>query len=103
MTIRAEVPGIAAKDLDISLSGTALTISGQKEETSEKQDENYFRCERSFGSFRRVIELPESVDTDKVAAESDNGVVTIHITKRPGAKPKQVEVKPAGKKVSVAG
>jgi HSP20 family protein len=102
MTIRAEVPGIATKDLDISVSGTMLTIAGQKDETTEKQNENFCQCERRFGSFRRLVELPETVDTDKVTAESDNGVVTIRIGKKPGAKPRQVEVKPASKKVSIA-
>lgn len=103
VTIRAEVPGIAAKDLDISISGTTLTIAGQKDETTEKKDENYYVCERRFGSFRRVIDLPETIDPDKVSAESDNGVVTIRVAKKPGAKPRQVEVKPAAKKIAAAG
>jgi HSP20 family protein len=106
VTIRAEVPGIAARDLDISVSGTTLTLAGQKEESAEKKEKDFYQCERRFGSFRRVIDLPETVDADKVTAESDNGVVTIHIAKKPGVKPRQVEVKPAagtGKKVPVTG
>jgi HSP20 family protein len=102
ITVRAEVPGIPAKDLNVSVSGTTLTISGEKEESSEKKDENYYQCERRFGSFRRVIDLPDTIDADKISADSDNGVVTIHIAKKPGPKPKQVEVKPAVKKVPVA-
>lgn len=102
VTIRAEVPGIPAKDLDISVSGNTLTIAGQKQESSEKKEENYYHCERRFGSFRRMIELPDTVDTDKVTAETDNGVVTIRVAKKPGAKAKQVEIKPA-KKVAVTG
>jgi HSP20 family protein len=101
VTIRAEVPGIAAKDLDISVVGSTLSIAGKKEETTETKEENYYQCERRFGSFRRVIDLPETVDSDKVTAESDNGVVTIRVAKRPGVKPKHVEIKPAGKKVPV--
>lgn len=103
VTIRAEVPGIPAKDLNISVSGNRLTISGTKQEQEEKKGENFYRCERRFGSFQRLIDLPETVDPDKVSAESDNGVVTIHVAKRPGAKPRQVEVKPSAKKVAVAG
>lgn len=101
--IRAEAPGIAAKDLEISVSGRALLISGKKEETTEKKDENFYHCERRFGSFRRVIDLPETADTDKITAEADNGVVTVRVAKKPGAKPKQVEIKPAAgaKKVPV--
>jgi len=100
--IRAEVPGIAAKDLDISVIGTTLSISGAKEEQKEQKGENFYQCERRFGSFRRAIELPETVDADKVTAECDNGVVTIHLAKKPGIKPRHVEIKPAaGRKVAV--
>ncbi|MBS0196486.1 MAG: Hsp20/alpha crystallin family protein [Planctomycetes bacterium] len=103
VTIRAEVPGIAAKDLEITISGTTLSMAGRKDETVEKKEENFYQCERRFGSFRRVIELPETVDAEKVTAEADNGVVTVHVAKKPGAKPKQVEIKPASKKVAVNG
>jgi HSP20 family protein len=103
VTIRAEVPGIAAKELDISISGTTLTISGQKEEQDEQKGEDYYQCERRFGSFRRMIELPEAIDADKVTAESDNGLVTIHVAKKAGVKPRKVEVKPTSKKVAVTG
>jgi len=103
VTIRAEVPGIAAKDLDISISGTTLTISGQKEEQEEQQGEDFCRCERRYGSFRRMIDLPETIDADKITADSDNGVVTIHVAKRPGVQSKKVEVKSSNKKVAVTG
>jgi HSP20 family protein len=101
VTVRAEVPGIAAKDLDISVTNHTLSICGKKEEQEEKKGEDFYHCERRFGSFRRVIDLPETVDADKVAAESDNGVVTIRVAKKPGPKPKQIEIKPAAKKVAV--
>jgi HSP20 family protein len=103
VTVRAEVPGIAAKDLDISISGTTMTISGEKQEREEKKQENYYHCECRYGSFRRIVELPESIDADKVTAESDNGVLTIHVAKKPDAKPRKVEVKATSKKVPVAG
>jgi len=102
VTIRVEAPGIAAKDLDISISGTTLAISGQKEEQEEQKGENFYQCERRFGSFHRVIDLPEGIDADRINAESDNGVVTVHIAKKPGVKAKKVEVKMSGKKVQVA-
>jgi HSP20 family protein len=103
ITVRAEVPGVAAKDLDISVSDGTLTIAGQKEEKCETKDDQYCCCERRFGTFRRSIDLPDSVDADKISADTDNGVVTIHVPKKPGAKPKQIEVKPTAKKVAVAG
>lgn len=103
--IRAEAPGIPAKDLEISVTGRTLSIAGRKEEQEEKKGEDFYQCERRFGSFRRIIELPEAADTDRITAEADNGVVTIHVAKKPGVKPKQVEIKPAavsgGKKVAV--
>ena len=106
VTIRAEVPGIPAKDINLSITGNVLTISGEKEQKEEQKKENFYQCERRFGSFRRVLELPETVDADKISAEADNGVVTIKIAKKPGAKPRQVEIKPAAatvKKVTVNG
>lgn len=102
-TIRVETPGVAAKDLDITITGNTLSIAGKKEEQEERKGEDFYQCERRFGSFRRAIDLPDTADTDKIAAESDNGVVTIRIPKKPGAKPKQVEVKPAARKVAVSG
>ncbi len=102
VSVRAEVPGIAAKDLDISVTDHTLSIAGKKEEQEEKKGEDFYQCERRFGSFRRLIELPEGVDPDKVTAEVDNGVVTIRIGKKPSAKAKQIEVKTASKKVPVA-
>jgi HSP20 family protein len=102
VTIQAELPGIAAKDLEIEVSGTTLTISGEKEEHEEKKGKDFYQSERRFGSFRRVIDLPETVDAEKVTAESDNGIVTIHVARKPGIKLKRVEVKPTPKKVAVA-
>jgi HSP20 family protein len=102
VTIRAETPGVPAKDLEITVTGTTLNISGQKEEHVEKKGENFYQCERRFGSFRRTVELPETIDPDKFTAEADNGVVTIRVAKKPGAKPKQIEVKPVAKKVPVS-
>lgn len=96
--IRAELPGVAAKDVEISVAGDTLTIAGEKSECVEKAGENFYRCERSFGSFRRMIELPSTADAEKVTAESDNGVVTIHVAKKIGARAKQIEVKSTSKK-----
>jgi HSP20 family protein len=102
VTIRAEVPGIAVKDLDISILGTTLTISGQKNEQEEQEGEDFYQCERRFGSFRRVMTLPETIDADKITAEADNGVVTVRVAKKPGTRSKKVEVKPAAKRVAIA-
>ena len=101
VVIKAEIPGIAAKDIDITVTDSTLSISGSKQEQEERKDETYYRSERRFGAFRRVVELPESVDASKIVAESDNGVVTIKVAKKPGVKPRQIEVKPVSRKVPV--
>jgi HSP20 family protein len=95
VTIRAEVPGIDPKDLEITVTGRTLCIAGHKEEQQERRGENFYQTERRFGSFRRLVDLPESADPDKVTAETENGVVTIHVAKRPGAKPRQIQIRPA--------
>jgi len=101
VTLRAELPGMTAKDVDISVTGHTLTLSGKKEEQQEKRGEAFYQCERRFGAFRRTLELPETADIDKVTAEADNGIVTVHVAKKPGAKPRQIEIKAAPKKVPV--
>ena len=95
VTVRAEVPGIASEDLEVTVLGTTLSISGTKRERTEKRGEDFYQCERRFGEFRRVIELPESVDPDKVTAENDQGVVCVHIGKRAGVKPKHIAIRPS--------
>ncbi len=101
ITVRAEVPGVDVKDLEINVLGNTLSIVGSKEEKKEEKGENFYQCERRFGSFRRVIELPETADPNKVTADADNGVITIHVGKKPGMKPKHVDIKSAGKKIPV--
>lgn len=95
VTVRAEVPGIDPKDLEITVTGQLLTLSGEKKESSERKGENYFHSERRFGSFRRSITLPTTVDVDKVSAEHKNGVVKITLKKREGAVPKRIAVQAA--------
>jgi HSP20 family protein len=103
ITIRAEVPGMDADDIDINVSGNILTISGEKREERESREENYYHVERRHGSFRRSIELPDSADLDKVEAEQKNGVLTIHVAKQPTATSKHISIKGAkGGKAKVA-
>jgi HSP20 family protein len=81
LKVSAELPGIDEKDIDVSLSRDVLTISGEKKEKQEYRGEYYFRTERSYGSFQRSIPLPCNVDTGKVEAIFDNGVLTITLPK----------------------
>lgn len=104
--VSTEIPGIAARDVEITVTGNTLNISGKKEEKEESEQENYYRCERRFGAFRRAIDLPESIDPDRVSADSENGVITVRIAKKPGQRTRRVEVKstetrPAPRRISV--
>jgi HSP20 family protein len=101
--IRAEVPGVLARDIEITVTGTTLNISGKKEDKEEIEETDFYRCERRFGAFRRVIELPESIDPDRVTAESENGVILIRIAKKPGLKSRRVEIKPTSRRIPVPG
>lgn len=91
--LRAEIPGVDAKDLDISITGDVLTLSGQKEEKKEKQEEGFVHSECRFGSFRRTMPLPASVDTENIQAEYSNGVLTVRLKKLPEATAKKIPVK----------
>ena len=93
--ISAELPGIDAKDIDVSVSGDILVLKGEKRQEKEKQDKNYHFSERAYGSFQRAFELPASVDRDKIAADFSKGVLSITLPKRAEAqKPaKKIEVR----------
>ncbi len=83
VTVRAEIPGIDPKDLEVTVSGDVLTISGQKSEEKEERGKAFFRSERRYGAFRRSLMLPPRVDPLKVSAEVDKGVLTVRIPKTP--------------------
>ena len=90
--VKAEVPDVDRKDLDVELSGTTLTIRGTRrhEETVEK--DNFFRAEIATGSFGRTLRLPEEIDPDKVTAELTNGLLEIHLPKTHATPRKRVDV-----------
>ena len=89
--VEAELPGVKEKDVDISLSKEGiLTIHGKRETTQEQKERNYYRLERTYGSFERAIALPADCDADKAKAEFNNGILTLHIPKK---EPSASEVK----------
>lgn len=81
ITVRAEIPGVEPEDLDIAVTGNMLTISGEKKEEREERSQSVYRAERRFGSFRRSVALPDSVDTENISADYDKGVLTVHLAK----------------------
>src|SRR5271166_2615617 len=93
--ISAELPGLDAKDVDVSVSGDMLVLKGEKRQEKEEKDKNYHYSERSYGSFQRAFQLPASVNRDKLAADFSRGVLTITLPKTAEAqKPtKKIEVK----------
>jgi HSP20 family protein len=93
ITVRLEVPGVSPKNVDVSVRGNVLTISGHKEESSKEDGKDFYISEREYGSFRRSIELPQGCDPDRVTAAQDNGVLTVKIARLKEATPKQITVK----------
>jgi HSP20 family protein len=94
--IKSAVPGVKPEEIDISISGNTLTISGESKEEEEVKEENYIRRERRYGSFSRSVVLPEGLEADKAEASFEDGVLTLTIPKAPESKPKVIKVK--GKK-----
>lgn len=90
--VKAEVPGIDPEDLEIRLHGDVLTVSGEKSEETERTEGSRHVSERVFGSFQRTLQLPVTVDPEKVKAESKNGVVTITLKKSEAAKSRRIDV-----------
>ena len=89
---RADLPGVAEKDLQVQLNDNRLSVSGKRESEKTEQHETYYASERSYGSFTRSFTLPEGVDADKAHAELKNGVLSIAIPKRPEAQPRKINV-----------
>ncbi|MBX3028278.1 Hsp20/alpha crystallin family protein [bacterium] len=93
--VSAELPGIDEKEVEISVDGDLLTIKGEKKEEKEEKGEEYYRLERSYGSFRRSVTLPCPVDVDKATASAAKGVFTVVLPKSAAAKKKTIAVKAA--------
>jgi len=91
--VRAEIPGCKAEDIDISVYGNTLTISGEKKLTEEKKEKGYYHVESTYGSFRRELSLPTDVDQDKIDATCKDGVLSITLPKAEKAKAVKIKVK----------
>ena len=91
--VKAEVPGIDPKNIDISLSEGMLTIKGEKKQEKEEKDENYHFVERSYGSFIRSVRLPGQVQGDKVKASYKDGVLKVALPKSEEARKKEIKIK----------
>jgi HSP20 family protein len=92
VTLKIEVPGIDEKDIDVRLENNTLTVQGERKLEKEEKEENYRRVERQYGSFTRSFTLPQTVDSEKVSAQYDKGVLKIKLAKKAEAKPKQIKI-----------
>lgn len=95
-TVSVEIPGVSEKDVNIELVHDTLIIRGEKNQKKEETKKNFYRLERSYGSFQRTLSLPEDADRDNIKADFKNGVLNIAIPRMAlasGTKSKQIEIK----------
>ena len=93
LVVKAEVPGMEPKDIQISLQENLLTIKGEKKQEKEEKDEHHHRVERSYGAFARSVRLPVGVDGSKVSATFKNGLLTVTLPKTPASKGTAIQIK----------
>jgi HSP20 family protein len=92
LVVKADLPDVNPQDLDIRVEGNILTIRGERKFENKVSEENYLRVERAYGSFSRSFSLANSVKSEAIKADYQNGVLTLSLPKREEAKPKQIKV-----------
>ncbi|MCL6566136.1 MAG: Hsp20/alpha crystallin family protein [Acidobacteriia bacterium] len=92
LVLKADLPGIQEKDLDIRVENNMLTIRGERKFDQTVKEDNYLRVERAYGTFSRSFSLPNTVNPDAIRAEYRNGVLEVRMPKREESKPKQIRV-----------
>ena len=92
ITLKAELPEVDAKDVEIQVEGNTLTLKGERNLEHEDKRDGYHRVERTYGSFSRTFTLPSTVDVEHITAESKDGVLRVFLPKRPETKPRQIKV-----------
>ncbi|HWG59806.1 MAG TPA: Hsp20/alpha crystallin family protein [Candidatus Acidoferrales bacterium] len=96
LVLKADLPEINEKDLDVRVENNMLTLHGERKFDQTVKEDNYLRVERSYGSFSRSFSLPNTVNTEAIKAEYKNGVLTVQLPKRAESKSRQVKVSVAG-------
>lgn len=92
IVLKAELPGVDPKDVDVRVENNVLTLKGERKFDNEVKREDYHRVERTYGSFSRSFTLPTVVDTDKIKAEVRDGVLRVNLPKKEEAKPRQISI-----------
>jgi HSP20 family protein len=93
IVVKADLPGVEPKDVEVSVADGSLILRGEKKEEREEKKKSYHRVERFIGRFYREIPLPPGTDPDKITADSSKGVITVTIPKKPEVQPKKIPVK----------
>ena len=97
--VKASLPGVKAEDLEITCTNNVLTIKAETKAETEQKDHTYHLRERRYGVFSRSVALPETVVSDKIQAEYENGVLTLHLPKAEELKPRRITVQSNGKMI----
>src|SRR5579863_5704766 len=96
LVLKADVPDVDLKDIDVRVENQTLTISGQRKFEQQESGKGYHRIERSYGNFTRSFAVPNSFDTENIGASLKNGVLSVTLPKREAAKPRQVKIEQVG-------
>jgi HSP20 family protein len=100
--LRADVPGVKEEDIDLSLNGNLLTVSGKRDDERREEGEQYYSVERSYGTFSRSFSLPDGIDASAISADLKSGVLTVQIPKRPEAQPRKITLSKSGETTGTA-
>lgn len=92
LVVKADLPDLQEKDIDVRITNNTLTIRGERKFENGVKEDNYLRIERSYGSFMRNFSLPNTVSSENIRADYRNGVLTLHMAKREESKPKQIKI-----------
>jgi HSP20 family protein len=92
ITLKAELPEVDVKDVDIQVEGNTLTLKGERKLENEQKRDGYHRIERTYGSFSRTFTLPSTVDVEHITAQSKDGVLRVFLPKKAETKPRQIKV-----------
>src|SRR4030043_1356953 len=90
--VRAELPGVEKKDFKVTTTEDSLTIEGERKSETEVEEENYHRCEMSYGRFSRSLILPPTVDKSRIDAKYENGILELTLPKIPEPNPQEIEI-----------
>jgi HSP20 family protein len=96
LVVKADLPDLQEKDIDVRVAGNTLTIRGERKFEKDVNQDNYLRMERAYGSFTRSFTLPNTVSPENIRAEYRHGVLTLHMAKREESKPKQIKISVSG-------